>query len=116
MVLFYLIPFLHSFLTRTQLPFQVPEYLYYRIEQQFLQSCDLDNISLNIVCKLYLKKYYPNHKIVRTVVLYGSTNTQVLEKEVGFLLKKNGEMVLNKKAPSLFAKAIKDLLDLAVKN
>lgn len=66
--------------------------------------------------KLYLKKYYPNHKIVRTVVLYGSTNTQVLEKEVGFLLKKNGEMVLNKKAPSLFAKAIKDLLDLAVKN
>ncbi|AFJ07567.1 conserved hypothetical protein [Prevotella intermedia] len=61
--------------------------------------------------KLYLKKYYPLHKIVRTVVLYGSTNTQVLEKEVGFLLNEDGQMVLGKKAPSLFIKAIRNLLD-----
>lgn len=61
--------------------------------------------------KLYLKRYYPNHKIVRTVVLYGSTNTQVLEKEVGFLLNEVGQMVLGIKAPSLFIKAIRNLLD-----
>lgn len=61
--------------------------------------------------KLYLKKYYPNHKIVRTVVLYGSTNTQILEQEVGFLLNEVGQMVLGLKAPSLFDKAINDLLD-----
>ena len=60
--------------------------------------------------KLYLKKYYPNHKIVRTVVLYGSTNTQVPEKEVGFLLNKNGQMVLGIKAPLLFVRAIRILL------
>ena len=61
--------------------------------------------------KLYLKKYYPNHKIVRTVVLYGSTNTQILEQEVGFLLNADGQIVLGIKAPSLFIKAIRNLLD-----
>ena len=61
--------------------------------------------------ELYLKKYYPLYKIVRTVVLYGSTNTQILEIEVGFLLNKNGQMVLGIKAPSLFIKAIRNLLD-----
>lgn len=61
--------------------------------------------------KLYLNKYYPLHKIIRTVVLYGSTNTQVLEIEVGFLLNEVGQMVLGIKAPSLFIKAIRNLLD-----
>lgn len=61
--------------------------------------------------KLYLKKYYPLYKIVRTVVLYGSTNTQILEIEVGFLLNKNGQMVLGIKAPQLFGRAIRNLLD-----
>ena len=61
--------------------------------------------------ELYLKKYYPLYKIVRTVVLYGSTNTQILEIEVGFLLNKNGQMVLGIKAPQLFGRAIRNLLD-----
>lgn len=61
--------------------------------------------------ELYLKKYYPLYKIVRTVVLYGSTNSQILEIEVGFLLNKNGQMVLGIKAPQLFGRAIRNLLD-----
>lgn len=60
--------------------------------------------------KLYLKKYYPNFKIVRTVVLYGSNNQYVGEIEVGFLLNEKGKLVLGVRAPKLFTKAIKNLL------
>lgn len=48
---------------------------------------------------------------MRTVVLYGSTNSQILEIEVGFLLNKNGKMVLGIEAPQLFGRAIRNLLD-----
>ena len=59
---------------------------------------------------MYLKKYYPKFKIVRTVVLYGSKNECVGEIEVGFLLNECGKLVLGIRAPKLFTKAIKNLL------
>lgn len=59
---------------------------------------------------MYLKKYYPKYKIVRTVVLYGSNNEYVGEVEVGFLLNERGKLVLGIKAPKIFTKAINNLL------
>ena len=60
--------------------------------------------------RMYLRKYYPRYKIVRTVVLYGSNNEYVGEIEVGFLLNERGKLVLGIRAPKLFTKAIKNLL------
>ncbi len=60
---------------------------------------------------MYLQKYYHDFKIVRTVVLYGSDNTEVCEIKVGFLLNKNGKLVLGIKAPNLFTQAVRNLLD-----
>lgn len=61
--------------------------------------------------ELYLKKYYPQYQIVRTVVLYGSKNTQIFDVQVGFLLNEEGKLVLGIKAPKLFNRAIRNLLD-----
>ena len=60
---------------------------------------------------LYLKKYYPKYKIVRTVVLYGSQEETIAEIQVGFLLNQKGKLVLGIKAPKLFKRAIQNLLD-----
>lgn len=60
---------------------------------------------------LYLKKYYPTYKIVRTVVLYGGRETKVVEVQVGFLLNEQGYLALGVEAPSLFTRAIRNLLD-----
>lgn len=61
--------------------------------------------------EFYLKKYYSEFKIIRTVVLYGSKEETIQEIEVGFLLNANGKLVLGIKAPKLFHRAIKNLLD-----
>lgn len=61
--------------------------------------------------ELYLKKYYSNYEIKRTVVLYGGGVNRIAEVEVGFLLNKNGKMILGIKAPGLFVRAIRNLLD-----
>ena len=61
--------------------------------------------------KLYLKPNYGDFKIVRTVVLYGSNEEKIGELEVGFLLNERGKLVLGVRAPSLFKKAITNLLD-----
>lgn len=61
--------------------------------------------------EFYLKKYYSEFKIIRTVVLYGSKEETIQEIEVGFLLNENGKLVLGIKAPKLFHRAIKNLLD-----
>ncbi|SFF58585.1 hypothetical protein [Thermoflexibacter ruber] len=58
----------------------------------------------------YIKEYYPTFKVLRTVVLYGGTEQQIVEIEVGFLLNENGELILGIKAPKLFQEAIKNLL------
>ncbi|MCQ2346389.1 MAG: hypothetical protein MJZ92_00485 [Paludibacteraceae bacterium] len=60
---------------------------------------------------MYLKKYYPAYKVVRTVVLYGSHEQKLIEVEVGFLLNRDGKLILGIKAPKLFTRAIKNLLD-----
>ncbi|MEG2402365.1 MAG: hypothetical protein RSB34_05475 [Muribaculaceae bacterium] len=59
----------------------------------------------------YIQKYYSNVKIIRTVVLYGSNNNEIVEIEVGFLLNEKGKLILGVQAPNLFKKAIRNLLD-----
>lgn len=61
--------------------------------------------------RLYLKKHYPKYKIVRTVVLYGGGQATNIKVEVGFLLNTEGRLVLGIKAPKLFTRAIRNLLD-----
>lgn len=61
--------------------------------------------------KNYILKHYPKFKILRTVVLYGSTEEKIIEIEIGFLLNENGQLILGVKAPKLFKDAITNLLD-----
>lgn len=61
--------------------------------------------------ELYLNRYYPLYKIVRTVVLYGGQEERISEIKVGLLLNQNGKLVLGIEAPSLFCRAITNLLD-----
>jgi len=67
--------------------------------------------TFDFIEKIYIKKNYPKYKIIRTVVLFGSEETSIIEIEVGFLLNKNGQLILSVKAPKLFQEAIKNLLD-----
>ena len=41
----------------------------------------------------------------------GNKEEKIIEIEVGFLLNENGQLILGVKAPKLFKKAIKNLLD-----
>ena len=59
----------------------------------------------------YILKHYPKFKILRTVVLYGSTEEKIIEIEIGFLLNEIGHLILGIKAPKLFQDAITNLLD-----
>ena len=59
----------------------------------------------------YIKKHYPKFKIIRTVVLYGSNNEEIIEIQVGFLLSEKGKLILGIKAPEVFKEAIKNLID-----
>jgi hypothetical protein len=70
------------------------------------ELCNFDGIE-----KFYIKKYYPKYNIIRTVVLYGSTNKKISRIEVSFLLNSKGLMVLGVKPPVLFKEAIKNLTD-----
>lgn len=65
----------------------------------------------NYIEKNYILKHYPKFKILRTVVLYGSTKEEIIEIEIGFLLNENGQLILGVKAPKLFKDAITNLLD-----
>ncbi len=60
---------------------------------------------------IYIKPNYPEFKIIRTVVLYGSEEERIIEVEVGFLLNQNGKLILGINAPDLFKRALKNLLD-----
>ncbi len=60
---------------------------------------------------MYISVYYPHHKIIRTVVLYGSHEKRVIEIEIGFLLNRDGDMVLGLRPPEIFKDAIKNLID-----
>ena len=67
--------------------------------------------TFDFIEKVYIKPSYPKYKIIRTVVLFGSEETSIVEIEVGFLLNKNGQLILSVKSPKLFQEAIKNLLD-----
>ena len=60
--------------------------------------------------KLYLCKHYPKCKHIRTVVLYGGNDECIMEVEIGFLLNKQGKMVLGVYAPTLFTTAVRNLI------
>ncbi len=60
--------------------------------------------------RLYISKYYPKYKIIRTVVLYGGHERKVIELEVGFLLTEDGFLCLGIRPPEIFKDAIKNLL------
>lgn len=63
--------------------------------------------------KEYIHKYYPNYRIIRSLVLYGgfSQDKRELAVEVGFWLNAQGHIILGISAPKLFIEAIKNLLD-----
>lgn len=67
--------------------------------------------TFDFIEKVYIKKHYPKYKIIRTVVLFGSEETSIVEIEVGFLLNENGQLILRVESPKLFKEAIKNLLD-----
>jgi hypothetical protein len=59
---------------------------------------------------MYIRKYYTDYRIIRTVVLYGGYSDKIYEIEVGFLLNKRGDLILGIKAPEIFKDAIKNLI------
>ena len=61
--------------------------------------------------KAYIKKFYPKYKIIRTLVLFGGVSEKIIEVEIGFLLNKQGKMILGIKAPQIFIIALKNLFD-----
>jgi hypothetical protein len=61
--------------------------------------------------KSYIIPNYPAFSIIRTVILYGGTEEKIIEVEVGFLLNEHGKLVLGIKAPDLFKRALKNLID-----
>jgi len=67
--------------------------------------------NFDAVEKYYIKNYYPNYKVIRTVVLYGGLNTEIQRIEVCFLLNEQGKLVLGLKVPDIIKDAIKNLSD-----
>lgn len=59
--------------------------------------------------RIYLKNFYPSCKVVRTVILYGSFENGIREKEIGFLLNCDGKMILGIDAPALFQEAVENI-------
>ena len=78
---------------------------------QFRQDGIRELNNFDDIERIYIKKYYPKYKIIRTVVLYGGTEKRIVEIEVGFLLNENGDLILGIRAPEIFREAIKNLLD-----
>ena len=61
--------------------------------------------------KYYIAKYYPEYKIIRTVVLYGGLDTSIRQIEVCFLLNKQGKLILGLRVPELLKEGIQNLFD-----
>ena len=59
--------------------------------------------------KLYVSRHYPDYRIIRTVVLYGSKETTIEKIEVSFLLNKDGNLIISCSAPEIFKESIKNL-------
>jgi hypothetical protein len=60
--------------------------------------------------KLYISKYYPKYDITRTVVLYGSEDTQTPIGKISFILTTQGKILISVTAPILFKKSFDNIL------
>ena len=58
----------------------------------------------------FIKEYYPNATIKRTLILFGGDEKSVSELEIGLLLNMNGEVVFGKNTPEIFKEAYENLL------
>ena len=83
------------------------EWKKYKFRQQWINELN-DFIDIE---ELYIKPNYPNYKILRSVILYWSTESNIIEIEVSFLLNKNWKMILWINAPKLFKEALKNLIN-----
>ena len=63
----------------------------------------------------YIQQHYSWCKIIRTVVIYGSQQTEITEHEIGFLLNKRGNLILGQEPPQIFVEAIEALKNEAAK-
>jgi hypothetical protein len=77
----------------------------------------LEDIKLfDTVEEEYIKIYYPNYKILRGVVLFGSEDTEINDAKVIFLLNNQGDFIISKDTPEIISKAIKLILNLNKEN
>ena len=58
----------------------------------------------------YIRRHYNPQQIIRTVVTYGSQETDITEPEIGFMLNKDGIPVLERQAPQIFTDAVNNML------
>lgn len=69
---------------------------------------DLDNY--DSFEEKYVKIHYPEYKVLRTVVLFGSRAVSCSDDKVGFLLNAFGKPILGPEAPELFRRAVDKFL------
>lgn len=60
--------------------------------------------------KKIIKPSHNPDSILRTVVVFGSKEKSIAEKQIGFLLNENGEIVLGKQPPEIFKEVVNNLL------
>jgi len=70
---------------------------------------ELDNF--DAIERYYIKKYYPDYSVTRTVVLYGGEASNLEQFEVCFLLNRHGSMVFGIRPPELIKDSVKNLRD-----
>ena len=58
----------------------------------------------------YLKRYYPDYEVLRTVVLYGGSSEIVEKLEVSLLINQKGQILLGVQAPAIFRETIQNLV------
>jgi hypothetical protein len=58
----------------------------------------------------FIKKFYPDSKITRTLILYGDKQDTLDNPRTGLLLNENGLVVLGENAPEIFKEALGNLL------
>ena len=56
--------------------------------------------------KKIIKPSHSPDSIIRTVAIFGSQEKSIKEKQIGFMLNENGEMILGKQSPEIFKEAI----------
>ena len=70
--------------------------------------------------QMYISNYYPNARIIRSLVLFGSSKTEISEVsfpklsqcdlvKIGFVLNENGKMILQTHSPEIFKEALNNL-------